>query len=420
MLLQFAVENFRSIADKVVLSFLAVEGEEHPEGQVVQVPGVGGVLRSVVIYGPNASGKSTLVRAFETFANLVVEGVPLRHAPPADSHRLNVSLAVAPCRMEAEVYVEGVRYSYGVLFSPVRIEAEWLIAIRPSEGEQIVFEREAGSAVRLGPGLPVDERRRSFYEFVAEGTRPEQPYLSELMQRNASEFELLFEFLQRWTIEDADDVWAPENLTRVLLTYPQMRSLYADLLRDAGTGVTDVVLVSDRRDVADRLGSAFDPAEVLQLTDPTAPVVRVGFVHAGSDATATFSYDELSDGTQRLIWLGDLAMWGATTFVDELDRSLHTQLSGFLLRRILATNSGGQFVFTTHDTNLLDAGLFGRDAIWFCEKDSGGATHLYSLVEFDKAQLDQLTGKLEEGYLQGRFGALPFASDPVKLGWAKR
>jgi AAA15 family ATPase/GTPase len=76
MLLQFAFENYRSFAGREVLSLLAVPGEEHPKGQVVEVPGVGPVLRSVVLYGPNASGKSSLFRAFQTAIQVAVDGIP--------------------------------------------------------------------------------------------------------------------------------------------------------------------------------------------------------------------------------------------------------------------------------------------------------------------------------------------------------
>ena len=68
----------------------------------------------------------------------------------------------------------------------------------------------------------------------------------------------------------------------------------------------------------------------------------------------------------------------------------------------------GQLIFTTHDTNLLDVNLLSRDSIWFVEKDAAGASSLYALSEFKGAQLEQLAGHLEQGYLQGRFGAIPF------------
>jgi AAA15 family ATPase/GTPase len=130
---------------------------------------------------------------------------------------------------------------------------------------------------------------------------------------------------------------------------------------------------------------------------------------------------ELSDGTRRLLDLGLATMPGpgeSTCFIDEIDRSLHSALAVRLVALLNAHEERAQLVLTTHDTNLLDAGVFGRDAIWFVDLDAHGAAHLYSLAEFDRGQLDALTGHLEQGYLQGRFGAIPFAGDPVRLRWS--
>ena len=134
---------------------------------------------------------------------------------------------------------------------------------------------------------------------------------------------------------------------------------------------------------------------------------------------------EESDGTRRLVGLSPplFSLLGscATVFVDELDRSLHTLLSRHLIERFLSTESvsSGQRLFTTHDTNLLDLGLLPADSIWFVEKDSGGRSTLYSLAEFKPEQLDRLASRLEQGYLEGRFGAIPFLGDPRRLGWLK-
>jgi AAA15 family ATPase/GTPase len=108
------------------------------------------------------------------------------------------------------------------------------------------------------------------------------------------------------------------------------------------------------------------------------------------------------------------------TFLDELDQSFHTELTRHLMELINRRRGRGQFVVTTHDTNLLDAGVFGRDAVWFVEKDTDGAARLYSLAEFDRAQLDALTGRIEQGYLQGRFGAIPVLGDPARLKWSAK
>jgi uncharacterized protein len=83
----------------------------------------------------------------------------------------------------------------------------------------------------------------------------------------------------------------------------------------------------------------------------------------------------------------------------------------------MASGALSQLIFTTHDTNLLNGRLLPPGSIWFVEKDDDGASHLHSLAEYPSAQLEHLLEHLEEGYLQGRFGAIPFLAHRDNLGW---
>lgn len=134
-----------------------------------------------------------------------------------------------------------------------------------------------------------------------------------------------------------------------------------------------------------------------------------------------FSISEESDGTQRLINLVPALFIlkknpEKVIFLDELDRRLHPLLSRQFLEFFLqckTEDSRNQLIFTTHDTNLFDLDLLRRDGIWFVEKNQQGASHLYLLAEF-KIRPDL---KVEKGYLNGRFGAIPFFGNICNLGW---
>jgi AAA15 family ATPase/GTPase len=104
-----------------------------------------------------------------------------------------------------------------------------------------------------------------------------------------------------------------------------------------------------------------------------------------------------------------------TYVIDEIDRSLHPTLVRALVAKIVSDKSmKGQLIFTTHDAGLLDGKIFRNDEIWFAEKDrETQSTHLYTLDEFKpRADLD-----LEKGYLNGRFGAIPFLAKLNELNW---
>jgi AAA15 family ATPase/GTPase len=132
--------------------------------------------------------------------------------------------------------------------------------------------------------------------------------------------------------------------------------------------------------------------------------------------------EEESEGTQRLIHLVPSLFIlkqdsEIVVFLDELDRRLHPLLSRYFVETAINCRAkGNQLVFTTHDTNLLDLDLLRRDEIWFIEKDSQGASSCYSLAEF-KIRPDL---KIEKGYLNARFGAIPFLGDIQNLGWVDR
>jgi AAA15 family ATPase/GTPase len=151
--------------------------------------------------------------------------------------------------------------------------------------------------------------------------------------------------------------------------------------------------------------------------------MRLRIKHRSEDGNLVdFSMEEESEGTQRLIHLVPSLFIlkqdsEIVVFLDELDRRLHPLLSRYFVETAINCRAkGNQLVFTTHDTNLLDLDLLRRDEIWFIEKDSQGASSCYSLAEF-KIRPDL---KIEKGYLNARFGAIPFLGDIQNLGWVDR
>ena len=135
----------------------------------------------------------------------------------------------------------------------------------------------------------------------------------------------------------------------------------------------------------------------------------------GADGQSVFlKYSEESEGTRRLVDLLPAVYRaldvGSVLVVDELDASLHTRACELLLALFSShvTNpKGAQMIATTHDTNLLHSSLLRRDQIWLTEKDHEGATHLYPLTDIRTRKTDNIA----RGYLQGRYGAIPFAGN---------
>ena len=140
------------------------------------------------------------------------------------------------------------------------------------------------------------------------------------------------------------------------------------------------------------------------------------FVHTTESGSVRFELQDESLGTQRLYQMAapvlDVLANGRVLVVDELDASLHTLLVRRLVNMFQSptlNRNGAQLIFSTHDTSLLDQTLFRRDQVWFTEKNQAQTTQLYPLTDFSPRKKEAL----ERGYLAGRYGAVPFFSEPV-------
>ena len=201
-----------------------------------------------------------------------------------------------------------------------------------------------------------------------------------------------------------------------------------DFLRDIRTGVVDYrinrlelsprtqeftkKLASVLRETlgSDVLGSAFERDQMVTL--------ELGH-RANDDEIIYFELEAESAGTRRLLLILSSAFEaidaGTVICIDEVNASLHTHASEALLQRFCSRKhnpKGAQLIATTHDTSLLTSPALRRDEVWLTEKDDAGATHLYPLTDIETRAGDNL----EKGYLQGRYGAVPFANPGSTLG----
>jgi AAA15 family ATPase/GTPase len=144
----------------------------------------------------------------------------------------------------------------------------------------------------------------------------------------------------------------------------------------------------------------------IPLTQP-----RVRLVHAIQGLSVPFQLEDESEGTRAFFSLLGPVLAALTNgdvvCIDELDTSLHPLLAVELVRLFNDRNHnqhGAQIIFNTHDTNLLSSSILRRDQIWFTEKGKDATSHLYPLSDFKPRRSENL----EQGYLQGRYGAIPF------------
>lgn len=454
MLIQFAVENFRSFRDKAVLSMRAGEAAALGESRLFANAGPERVSRVAVIYGANASGKSNLVEAIALARYLIVESISPNEPLPYYPFKLDPSYRDQPSRFEFVFFHKNALYSYGFLIDSRRIHAEWLHR-GSDQDEELLFQRELDTAseryeFEIGEALisydPAPNRRQ-FYEFLHEGTRPNQLFLNAAWQRFALHdvLEWFHEFL-RIVLPDTNDL----SLTRRVQSAGG-RELVSKLLRDADTGIQEVFVKQSQSPfratssawdhlseeavrqkltmlLGGRHGGMFsasgdDEQRVFENPQGELEVAHLRLVtrHSGSLEPVEFELSEESEGTRRFMHLAPMLLGQVpgpekTVVIDEIERSLHPLLTVFLMREFLGEAGGNdQLICTTHEDNLLDVELLAPEAIWFVEKDRQGGSHLYSLDEFDENQLKALRHHKRTGYLAGRFGAIPFLGDARRL-----
>ena len=415
MLLRFGVSNHLSIRDyqELSLSASSLKGREAGLIECAAAPS-GRVLPAAVIYGANASGKSNLIDAISTMRGMVLQsqthwesdgGVP-RHP-----FRLDEDSPRSPSRFDIDFLVDGVRHHYGFEASDSAFESEWLYAF-PKSHRQTLFER-TGDEFHFGRGLKGQNR------VIASLTRHNSLFVSAAAQNGHEQLSKVFGYFS--SLRAIWSIAVPEEAVSSRLSEQKLDERVIDFLGKIDTGVIgyrqrESELSEEMQGIQRELFTLFKKIGGSEPPEAKDKHVTVELRHRGQGSEPFYlELDSESAGTRRLLFALDLAFRaldeGAPLFIDELDASLHTHAAEAMLRLFCSqeTNSkGAQIIATTHDTNLLASSLLRRDEVWFTEKDIGGATRLYPLTDIRTRKGDNI----EKGYLQGRYGAVPF-DDPI-------
>jgi len=442
MLIRFRVKNFLSFYDQVELSMIPGRVRMH-KGHIITGNGKGGVdvLRSAIIYGANASGKSNLVKAMAFARDMILMGTHLKEAIPRKPFKLIQQAEGEPSRFEFEIQQETRAYGYGFELDSQRVHKEWLYELKKTT-ETMLFERETSpsgkTTVQFGKLKLQGQKEREFLEFVGMGTRPNQLFLTESMERDVDQFaEVVQWFLEKLVIIFPHSKYIPLGRAGADLDFGSRMVRYLEQL---GTGICDfdlqdvnaekefpedfldaMVTVAQGEDRTTMILGPEDNRYVLDINKSghiDARKLMLRHRMADGDEEALFEMHEESDGTRRMMdllpTLGHPGEPGRVIVVDELDRSLHPALSYKLVALFLAAEGiCTQLIATTHEEHLLTFDLLRRDEIWFIEKNQQGASQLYSLEEF----APRYDKDIEKGYMQGRFGGIPVFGN-MRIGQA--
>ena len=434
MLVEFSVENYRSIKERQTLSMVASTDKTMLESNSFAMPNSKKMrlLTSAAIYGANASGKSNLVQAIQILRSIVLNSASRMQVGDRFSIQpflFDEESARKPTCFEVIFIHDNIRYEYGVSLDQNRVYEEWLLAY-PKGRAQTWFSRE------YNPENPELKEEANGYEWsfpslkgekkrIQQLVRPNSLFLSHAAQNNHPQLTAIFHWFGDRLKVINTKVALRDYTASIYNQRPDFKKYILHLMFPADSGIDDIRVKA--KPLSDRLQNAIDvfpdllsevgvavqsdfPDKMLQLVENSKTHDIVTVHKQKNDKLIELKLEEESEGTQRLFelagpWL-EVLMEGKILFVDELDRSMHPILARELVKMFNNPESNpknAQLIFTTHDTTLLDSELFRPDQVWFTEKDKS-QTQLYSLLEF-RPRKDE---SLQRGYLLGRYGAIPF------------
>ncbi len=395
MLLEFSVSNFRSIRERADFSMLASSDCTHSENLITSDATSYRILRGAEIFGPNGSGKTSIIRAVETMANIVLNSKDYRDdfALPSNPHKL--SSPDEPTFFAVLFIRNGIKYSYGFSFFSDRITEEYLYWW-PGRKRATVFERSSETE----------------FEFT-ESFRKCGESIRDRLRRNSLILSLCAAVLNDETIRNAYSFFSED-----LVFYPGER----DWLGKTVLSIQDNPVFKEKFiTFMNRLGIKLCDVDTV-ATDPLkygtgkyypvneTPKVRIDRLRSVY-GKFELDWDLESAGVQKLYsiaWPLFYSLENSSIFIwDEIETHLHPFIVESVVNLFIGnTLSSAQLIFTSHDTDLLNLKSLRRDQIWFTRLDEDTmSTHLYSLCEYRNIRKDE---NRKRGYTIGRYGALPF------------
>lgn len=435
MLLSFRVRNYRSFRDEQELTFTRSRrmashrgASEVPEDPNRNEP----LVTSVVgIYGSNASGKSNILNAIDFMSDTVRESYS-KWLPdsdiPFEPFALDPQCAKEPSAFEAEVLIDGIRYQYGFELDSARIRKEYIYAY-PHGRRQTWLERTHDDVEEWYFGKSLSGQNH----VIREITRSNCLFLSAAASAKHRKLGRLYHWLSYHIRVATPDNYNARMIftTREVAKCPEVLDKIKSILKAADIGICDLrvqkttISIEEAqrlRQIANALrpqGAKAIPEEIpSDLLDEVGTSLELWHSSEGGKEPVALSFDSESLGTRALIALAGPVLQAlrnsSTMLIDEIDSSLHPRLVSELVKLFGSPTTnpkGAQLVFSSHDTSLLgnlvdEHAPLERDQIWFVQKDSRGASHLYPLTDFKARKMENW----ERGYLQGRYGAIPYVA----------
>lgn len=407
MVLEIRLRNFFSINEEVVLDMKAANLQTKESNDLLGNTFVRNgerLLKTVAIYGANASGKSNIIKAIRACVQMIFE-----------SHNYNENTTFAftpfkfggigkPSHFYIRFMIGDVEYEYSFSLTNTEIITEELYYY-PKGRKSLVFARDE----RKGPD------KKNIYEFRSVIRRPLD------VAANTSNKTLFVSRASQMDRDVAKDVFRYFN-ERFILNYYGYNSYSIESLLNSNKDIilkvlkaadSDIIDIQSQHELKTLTTAVFDSQSnrLLSRDDIQKPQLKITTFHRNNPEVAFDFYSEESSGTQEffhmMLTILNIIRNNKILLVDEISMGLHVNLVEYILI-LFHQSESAQLIFSTHNTNLLNMKKLRKDQVYFVNKRDDGSSDLYSLFDYKDFRENM---DAEKAYLQGRFDAIPYIDE---------
>jgi uncharacterized protein len=441
MLVRFAVQNYLSFNERTEFNMLTGSPRRLPHH--VYHRNDLELLKMAAVYGANGAGKSNFVQAIIGLKNLVRNSKLTLNYMRMNKFLLNSSNVSLPMSFEVEFIVEEKMFLYVITCDNHIILSEKLSLTKLNKADELIFERlYLDDKIKINfnekyQKTEQDKLRIKIYE--EELLKHDETLLAKLNESREG-FEEIKQAFSWFT--QLNSISPNKSISDVILVKPEVFDFVKEYVTQFNTGINDIEIVdytfdeyfgSNNQQSKDSLKEELKTENVVQLNKRESSKNKtIATIENGEYVIKSLRTYHLNEKNEKVAFMplqesdGSVRLWDLLTFlyfaihtpfvliIDEIESSIHPYLLKELITKFSEhKETKGQLIFTTHESNLLDQEIFRQDEIWFAEKNTEGATEMYPMSDFDvRYDLD-----VRKGYLNGRFGAIPFLSDFKNLNW---
>lgn len=422
MLVNFRVENFKSFKNENNINMYASKINDKLETHTISSENEKNrLLKSAVIFGPNASGKSNLIQAMSFMRKYVEMSANIGQAKEnlaseIEPFILNSETENKPSSFEVTFIIDNIRYRYGFTVDQNRVWNEWLFH-KISIKETPLFIRSEQNIEYINTAFSEGKLIKKENK-----TRENVLFLSVVAQFNGKISLKIFEWFEKLNVTSNVGRNKFEHYTLDMLSNDDDREKISKLVKAVDVGIYNIIKV-DKVIEFDELPSYIkEQHKEKKISDIKRTTIETEHIKYGQEKkyldSVNFNLRQESVGTQKFIMLAgpiiETLEKGEILIVDELDNSFHTMMTKFIVKLFHTPSinkKNAQLIFITHDTNILNQDCFRRDQIVFAEKNLFGESNLIPLLDFGIRK----DVSLEKNYLEGKYGGIPHISSDIEM-----